>query len=178
MKVKSLYVLITSLAIGLFFASCDVLNEKSNTTDNLSDQLDMDNLVFQLSVEPVKINTDEEITATYLIRNNRSKSVEMVSGCTQLARGVVFKNDQEVGLQGSGSGCYTAISTHEIDPGRELEMEWKVKPFSVRFFPDDTEPDTTFAESGEYTFTVMSDVFEINGEEASLPKVEITFVIE
>jgi hypothetical protein len=179
MQLRTASVLISLFATGIFLTGCDVLNERSNSiSDNQFIQLDKDELVFQLSVEPAQINLDEEITAIYSIRNNRSETVEMMSSCFVIARGVVFKNDQEIGLQGSSSGCYTGISTHEIDPGGELEMEWQVKPFSVRFFPDNREPETTFAEPGEYTFTVIPDVFEVNGEEASLPEIETTFEIE
>lgn len=179
---KTQMIIVILCIIGFFFVSCDVFNQKSdNISDNSDNQsvlLDMDDLILQLSVEPAKINLDEEVTAVFTIRNNRPDTVEMVSGCIVLARGIVFKNDYEIGLQGSSSGCFSAISTHEIDPGEELEMEWQVKPFTLRPFPDDREPDTTFADPGKYTFTVVPDVIAMNGEKSSLPKLETTFVIE
>ncbi|NBC03203.1 MAG: hypothetical protein GVY20_05795 [Bacteroidetes bacterium] len=95
-----------------------------------------------------------------------------------MARGVAYKDDQIIGLKGSGNGCFSGISTHEIGAGENLEIEWQIKPFSVRYFPDDREPDTTFTDPGEYIFKVKPDVFEVNKEEKRLPELERTFIIE
>ena len=172
MKLQAPTTISIFIAIFALMLGCDMLDQSSNSSSSIND------FDFDLDIDPTHINHDGEITAVYSIRNNTSQTVEMVSGCTQFARGIVYKGDQIIGLKGSADGCFTAISTHEIAAGENLEFEWQVKPFTVRFFPDDREPDTTFAEPGEYTFTVSPDVFEINGEEARLPEVENTFVIE
>jgi len=158
------------LAFCMVMLGCDTLDEASNSS--------IDDLDFQLEIDPTRINQDGEVTATYSIHNNSSLTIEMVSGCTQLARGVVFKDDEVVGLKGSSTGCFTGISTHIIDSDEKFESEWKVKPILVRIFPDDREPDTTFADPGEYTFIVKPDVIKVNGEENVLPEIERTFIIE
>ncbi|MEX0662942.1 MAG: hypothetical protein WEA58_02180 [Balneolaceae bacterium] len=158
------------IAIFIITSGCDMIDQSSKSSNN--------DFNIDLDINPTHINHDGEITAIYSIRNNTSQTVEMVSGCTQLARGIVFKDDQVIGLNGSADGCFTAISTHEIAAGENLEFEWQIKPFSVRFYPDDREPDTTFADSGKYVFTVKPDVFEVNKEQKRLPELERTFVIE
>ncbi|MGF1669232.1 MAG: hypothetical protein ACFCU6_02195 [Balneolaceae bacterium] len=170
MKLKTRSTIGIFIVICIIMPGCDTLDEASNRS--------IDDLEFKLNIDPDQISRDGEFTATYSIHNNSSQTVEMVSGCTQLARGIVFRDGEVVNLKGSADGCFTAISTHVIDAGNKFERVWKVKPFSVRFFPDDREPDTTFAEPGEYTFTVKSDVIEVNGEGKRLPDLERIFFIE
>lgn len=158
------------LSAFIFLSGCDMTDQQANSS--------FDDLSFDLNITPTHISQDEEITATYLISNNSSQSINLVSACTQLARGVVFEEEQFIELIGSTDICFTAISEYEIAAGEFLEMEWNIKPIYVNYYTDGREPDTTFANPGEFVFTVKPDVFEVNKEQISLPKMEGTFIIE
>lgn len=162
---------ITGVFIFIFavIVSCDAVNESPKST--------IDDIAFDLEITPHYITHTGVLNAVYTIQNNSGQTIEMVSGCTELATGIVSKEEQVIGLIGSGDACYTAISTHEIPPGEKFEYEWHIKPFEIRYYPDDREPDTTFADLGEYTFTVIPQVYEINKEQGKLPELERTFAI-
>jgi len=135
-------------------------------------------LEMQLSIDPTEIGPGEEFTATYSVRNTRAESVRLESLCNALAKGVVYRNSEEVGFVGSGSGCRTAISTYDIAAGETLEQRWRVKAAIIlRAYPDGREPDIALAESGQYIFRAEPDVYSINGAKAKFPKVEQRIVV-
>ncbi|WP_073060286.1 hypothetical protein [Fodinibius roseus] len=174
MKLKISF--ITIVTAGLFLAGCELQQQSAEPYSDIS----TDGLRLQLEVEPAQItvNPEEEFTVTYSVQNNNPEKVKLVSGCTAFARGMVFRQEEVVRLEGSSDVCFTAISSYEIPAGEKLELEWQVKPFSLKTYPDDREPDTTLAEAGKYTFRVKPDIMKINGEETSLPDIERKVVLK
>jgi hypothetical protein len=130
-------------------------------------------LTTQLILNRTELAPGGEFTATYSIRNSRAQPIRLESLCNAIARGVVYRNGEEVGFTGSGSGCRNAISTYEIASGARLEWRWTVTAAVIlRAYPDGREPDVALAEAGQYVFRVEPDVYLINGMAGKLPKME------
>jgi hypothetical protein len=92
---------------------------------------------------------------------------------------VVYRDGEEIGFIGSGSGCYTAISHHEIPAGGSLEWNWEVRAAVIlRAYPDGRDPDVALAEPGEYLFRVEPRVFRIDGADERLPQLEQRIVVQ
>lgn len=177
---KSIPSFITIVIISLLLVGCDMQQQNSEPYPEPYSDISTDGLRLQLEVEPARmnVNPEEEFSVTYSVQNNNAETVKLVSGCTAFARGIVLRKKKVVGLQGSADGCFTAISSYEIPAGEKMELEWQVKPFSLRIYPDDRKPDTTLAQPGEYIFKVKPDIIEIDGRKDSLPEIERKIVLE
>jgi hypothetical protein len=136
-------------------------------------QLEALGLATQLVVDRGEVAPGGEFTARYTISNTGTAPVRLESACVAVARGVVYKSGNVANFTGSGSGCYTAIGTHDIAPGATLERTWQVRAaIIVRAYPDGREPDIELAARGEYVFRVEPDVLTVKGVEARLPNLE------
>lgn len=144
--------------------------------DTARTQLMSDGLATRLTVDRSRVEPGGEFTVTYTIRNTRPESFRLESSCVAIARGIVYRNDREVALIGSGSGCFPSIATHEIARGDSLERRWRVRAGTHGVDPD-TRQNITLAKSGRYVFRVEPDVFQINGEAARLPTLDVRIEI-
>jgi hypothetical protein len=136
-------------------------------------------LVVQLSVDREQVNAGEAFTFVYTIRNSGSLPVELESVCTALARAVVYRNSQEVGFAGSGSGCYNAMSTHRLEPGSTATSQWTIRAATIlRAHPDGREPDLTPAAPGEYVVRAEPNVHRVNGVATQLPRLEHRLIVK
>jgi hypothetical protein len=167
MNRKRTFVLLTVVGI----AACEtnsVAPDEASLRRAVSNRLET-----QLSVDRTDVTPGEEFIATYSIRNTRAESVRLESSCTAIAKGVVYRNSQEVEFVGSGSGCYPAIGVHEIAAGEAIEWQWKVKAAVVLWVYPDGRQDIALAEPDQYLFRVEPDVFRISEADAQLPALDL-----
>ena len=100
----------------------------------------------------------------------------LVSGCTQLARALVYgAGDVEPQwFIGATGGCYQATSSYQLDVGETFQQVWKATAAN-RVYLGDFQFETTPASPGDYVFRVSPDVITIDQESARLPEMEVAF---
>jgi hypothetical protein len=123
-------------------------------------------LELTLSIDPAATSSGETFTATLTVTNRRDSATTLISGCTQLARGAVYRaGDEPQWFIGASGGCYTALSEYRLDVGESFEQVWNVR----------VATDTIPASEGDYFFRVSPDVITIDREAARLPELEVAF---
>ena len=133
-------------------------------------------LELRLSIDPTVTAPGDKFTATFTITNRRDTATTLTRGCVVLARGVVYRAGQEEDQSfiGTGDGCYTAISTYQLDVGESVQQVWNVSA-ARQFYRGDLQFETVLASNGDYLFRVAPDVIKIDQESARLPELEVAF---
>ena len=136
-------------------------------------------LELSLSIDPPETVSGESFTATLKITNRRDRAATLVSGCTQLARGVVYRagDEEQQWFIGAGGGCYTALSGYRLDVGESFEQVWNATAAS-QVYLGDFEWETIPAPKGDYVFRVSPDVITIDQEDARLPELQAPFQVK
>jgi hypothetical protein len=136
-------------------------------------------LELSLSIDPAAAASGETFTATLTITNRRDRPARLISGCTQLARGVVYRagDEEQQWFIGASGGCYTATSEYRLDVGESFEQVWNATAVS-RVYLGDFEWETVPAPEGAYVFRVSPDVITIDGEGARLPELQAPFRVK
>lgn len=131
----------------------------------------------QLTVDRAEIRPGEEFTGSYSFHNHRTEPVQLLSGCTALARGTVYRNAELVDFVGSSGGCREAVSAYEVAAGETLTVQWQVRATVVRVHADGRPPELAPAEPGPYVFRVEPDVIQLDGESFRLPALEQSITV-
>ena len=133
-------------------------------------------LELSLSVDPAATVSGGNFTAIFTVTNRREVAVTLISGCTQLARGAVYRagDAEPQWFIGASGGCYTALSAYRLEVGESFEQVWFATA-ARRDVLDETPWETIPAPEGEYVFRVSPDVIRIDQESARLPEVQVTF---
>ena len=136
-------------------------------------------LELSLSIDPATPASGGTFTATLTITNRRDRAATLLSGCTQLARGVVYRagDAEQQWFIGATGGCYTATSEYRLDVGESFEQVWNATAAS-RVYLGDFEWETVPASEGEYFFRVSPDVITIDQESAGLPELQAVFRVK
>ena len=133
-------------------------------------------LELSLSVDPAATASGETFTATLTITNRRDSAATLISGCTALARGVVYRagDEERQTFIGTGDGCWTALSGYRLDVGESFEQVWNARATNEVYLGDFAW-ETVPASEGEYFFRVSPDVITIDQESARLPELQAVF---
>lgn len=136
-------------------------------------------LELNLSIDPTTTVSGGALTATLTITNRRDRAVKLVSGCTQLARALVYRTGdvEPQWFIGATGGCYTATSTYQLDAGETFQQVWNVTAAS-RVYLGDLQFETIPASAGDYVFRVSPDVITIDQASARLPEMEVVFRVQ
>lgn len=136
-------------------------------------------LELRLSIDPAATASGETFTATLTITNRRDSAATLISGCTQLARGVVYRagEEEQQSFIGTGDGCFTAISQYQLDVGESFEQVWNARATN-QVYLGDFEWETVPAPGGDYVFRVSPDVITIDQESARLPDLRAAFRVK
>jgi hypothetical protein len=133
-------------------------------------------LELTLSIDPAATSSGETFTATLTITNRRDSAATLISGCTQLARGAVYRagDEEPQWFIGASGGCYTALSSYQLEVGESFEQVWNATAAS-RVYLGDFQWEIVPAPEGDYVFRVSPDVITIDQKSAGLPALEIAF---
>ena len=136
-------------------------------------------LELNLSIDPTTTVPGGSFTTTFTITNRRDSAVTMVSGCTQLAHGVVYRagDGEPAWFIGASGGCYTAISEYRLDVAESFEQVWNATA-ARRLYLGEFKWETVLAAEGDYLFRVSPDVITIDQESARLPELEVAFQVK
>jgi hypothetical protein len=136
-------------------------------------------LDLSLSLDPATTVPSGNFTATLTVTNRRDTAAMLISGCTQLARGFVYRtaDEEPAWFIGATGGCYTALSRYELDVGESFEQVWNVTA-ARRDYLGDLQFETTPAPKGDYVFRVSPDVITIDQESARLPELDVAFQVK
>ena len=136
-------------------------------------------LELSLRIDPATTASGGSFTATFAITNRRDRAATLISGCTQLARGVVYRagDEEQQWFIGASGGCYTATSEYRLDVGESFEQVWSATAAS-RVYLGDFEWETVPAPEGAYVFRVSPDVITIDEEGARLPELQAPFRVK
>lgn len=133
-------------------------------------------LELKLRIDPASTAPGGDFTAILTMTNRRSQPTTLTSGCIVLARGVVYRagDEERQSFIGTGDGCFTALSSYQLDIGETFEQVWHATAAN-RVYLGDFQWETTPASEGDYVFRVSPDVITIDQESARLPTLEIAF---
>jgi hypothetical protein len=136
-------------------------------------------LELNLTIDPITTVPGGALTATLTITNRRDRAVTLVSGCTQLARALVYRagDVEPQWFIGATGGCYTALSSYQLDVGETFQQVWKATAAS-RVYLGDFQFEIIPASAGDYVFRVSPDVITIDRESARLPEMEVAFQVQ
>jgi len=133
-------------------------------------------LELKLSLDPTTTVPSGNFTATFTITNHRDTAATLMSGCTQLARGAVYRAGEEEPqfFIGASGGCYLATSTYRLDVGETFQQVWYATA-ARRNYLGDMQWEIVPASAGEYFFRVSPDVYKIDQESVRLPELDAPF---
>lgn len=133
-------------------------------------------LELSLSVDPAATVSGGNFTAIFTVTNRREVAVTLISGCTQLARGAVYRagDAEPQWFIGATGGCYLATSQYRLDVGETFEQVWNVTAASHNYLGD-LGFETVLATKGDYLFRVSPDVYLIDQAAARLRELDVTF---
>jgi hypothetical protein len=133
-------------------------------------------LELKLSIDPTTTVPSGNFTATLTITNRREAAATLISGCTQLSRGAVYRagDEEPQWFIGASGGCYTALSEYRLDVGKSFEQVWHARA-AKQLYLGGSEWDIVPASEGNYFFRVSPDVITIDREAARLPELEVAF---
>ena len=136
-------------------------------------------LELNLSIDPATTVPSGALNATLSITNRRDRAMTLISGCTQLARAIVYRvgDVEPQWFIGVSDGCYLATSSYQLDVGETFQQVWKATAAN-RFYLGDFQFETIPASPGDYVFRVSPDVITIDQESARLPELEVAFRVQ
>jgi hypothetical protein len=133
-------------------------------------------LELRLSIDSTTTTPGGTFTATLAITNRRDSAARLISGCTQLARGAVYRasDEEPQWFMGASGGCYTALSEYRLEVGESFEQVWNARA-ARQLYLGESGWDIVPASEGDYFFRVSPDVITIDQEAARLPELEVAF---
>ena len=136
-------------------------------------------LEHNVRIDPASTAPGGDFTAILTLTNHRSQPTTLTSGCIVLARGVVYRAGDEEGQSfiGTGDGCFTALSSYQLDVGETFEQVWHATAAN-RVYLGDFQWEIIPASEGDYVFRVSPDVITIDQESARLPELEVAFRVD
>jgi hypothetical protein len=146
------------LAAGVVLTACpsDITAPQFNL-EGLPAGLDV-----QLTVEPGEVRQHEPFSASLILTNTSTETIQVVTshGCLVILN--VNRNGERIPFQGSSWGCTAAITTHTFAPGATRSYAWNLRAELYAQQAGDVEGAP--APTGAYLVQVVFDTRPENGQ--------------